>query len=70
MLLTAVSYGRMARVYPSAGSAYAYVRGEFGTFAGYLVGWGIVLDYLLKFADLHNLVQQGGAESPSYTNGR
>jgi putrescine importer len=48
MLLTAVSYGRMARVYPSAGSAYAYVRGEFGNFAGYLVGWGILLDYLLN----------------------
>ncbi|MBV9303729.1 MAG: APC family permease [Acidobacteriaceae bacterium] len=48
MLLTAVSYGRMARVYPSAGSAYAYVRGEFGNFAGFLAGWGIVLDYLLN----------------------
>jgi putrescine importer len=48
MLLTAVSYGRMARVYPSAGSAYAYVRGEFGNFAGYLTGWAIVLDYLLN----------------------
>ena len=48
MLLTAVSYGRMARVYPSAGSAYAYVRAEFGEFAGYLTGWGIVLDYLLN----------------------
>jgi putrescine importer len=48
MLLTAVSYGRMSRVYPSAGSAYTYVRGEFGSFAGYLTGWGIVLDYLLN----------------------
>jgi amino acid transporter len=48
MLLTAVSYGRMARVYPSAGSAYAYVRGEFGSLAGYLIGWGILLDYLLN----------------------
>jgi len=48
MLLTAVSYGRMARVCPSAGSAYAYVRSEFGAFPGYLTGWGIVLDYLLN----------------------
>jgi amino acid transporter len=48
MLLTAVSYGRMARVYPSAGSAYAYVRGEFGNVAGFLTGWAIVLDYLLN----------------------
>jgi putrescine importer len=29
MLFTAVSYGRMARVYPSAGSAYTYVGKEF-----------------------------------------
>ena len=48
MLLTAISYGRMARVYPSAGSAYAYVSGEFGGFTGYLVGWAILLDYLLN----------------------
>ncbi|MGH9652061.1 MAG: APC family permease [Bryobacteraceae bacterium] len=48
MLLTAISYGRMARVYPSAGSAYAYASGEFGRFTGYLIGWGIVLDYLLN----------------------
>src|SRR5581483_496904 len=48
MLLTAVSYGRMARVYPSAGSAYAYVRAECGDFPGFLTGWAIVLDYLLN----------------------
>jgi len=48
MLLTAVSYGRMARVYPSAGSAYSYVRAEFGPFPGFLTGWAIVLDYLLN----------------------
>ncbi len=48
MLFTAISYGRMARAYPSAGSAYAYVSGTFGAFPGYLVGWGIVLDYLLN----------------------
>jgi putrescine importer len=48
MLLTAISYGRMARVYPSAGSAYTYVTGEFGATAGFVTGWGIVLDYLLN----------------------
>ena len=48
MLLTATSYGRMARVYPSAGSAYTYVAAEFGAGVGYLVGWGILLDYLLN----------------------
>jgi putrescine importer len=48
MLLTATSYGRMARVYPSAGSAYTYVAAEFGTGAGYITGWVILLDYLLN----------------------
>ena len=48
MLLTATSYGRMARVYPSAGSAYTYVTAEFGSGAGYIVGWVILLDYLLN----------------------
>ena len=48
MLLTAVSYGRMARVYPSAGSAYAYISGEFGRTAGFFTGWSILLDYLLN----------------------
>src|SRR6267142_4260519 len=48
MLLTAVSYGRMARVYPSAGSAYAYISGEFGGTAGFFTGWSVLLDYLLN----------------------
>ena len=48
MLLTAISYGRMARVYPSAGSAYTYVTGEFGATAGFVTGWGIVLDYRIR----------------------
>src|ERR1700733_5321582 len=48
MLLTAVSYGRMARVYPSAGSAYTYVAGEFGMLPGFITGWSILLDYILN----------------------
>jgi len=48
MLFTAISYGRMARVYPSAGSAYTYVGQEMHTALGYVVGWGMVMDYLLN----------------------
>src|SRR5881296_2127874 len=48
MLFTAISYGRMARVYPSAGSAYAYISGEFGRTAGFFTGWSVLLDYLLN----------------------
>ena len=47
MLFTAISYGRMARVYPSAGSAYTYVGQEIHSAAGYIVGWSMVLDYIL-----------------------
>ena len=47
MLFTAVSYGRMARAYPSAGSAYTYVGREIHPVLGYIVGWSMVLDYVL-----------------------
>lgn len=48
MLFTAVSYGRMARIYPSAGSAYTYVGRELNPVAGYVVGWSMLMDYLLN----------------------
>ena len=48
MLFTAVSYGRMARIYPSAGSAYTYVGREIHPLAGYIVGWSMLMDYLLN----------------------
>ncbi|MDA8434665.1 MAG: APC family permease [Actinomycetales bacterium] len=46
MLFTAFSYGRMARAYPVAGSAYTYVRRTIDSRAGFLVGWAVLLDYL------------------------
>jgi putrescine importer len=48
MLLTALSYGRMARVYPSAGSAFTYVGQEIHPAAGYVTGWSMVMDYMLN----------------------
>ena len=48
MLFTAISYGRMARVYPSAGSAYTFVGQEIHSAAGYIVGWSMMMDYLLN----------------------
>lgn len=48
MLFTAISYGRMARVYPSAGSAYTYVSQEIHPALGYLTGWAMVMDYVLN----------------------
>jgi len=46
MMLTAVSYGRMASVYPSAGSAYTFVSRGLNAHLGFLAGWAMVLDYL------------------------
>src|ERR1700691_4577381 len=48
MLLTAISYGRMSCVYPSAGSAYTYVGREIHSSCGYIVGWGMVLECILN----------------------
>ncbi len=48
MLFTAISYGRMARVYPSAGSAYTYVGRTLNPGLGFLTGWTILLDYVLN----------------------
>jgi len=48
MLFTAISYGRMARIYPRAGSAFTYVSEEFNPKAGYIVGWAMLMDYVLN----------------------
>ena len=48
MLFTAISYGKMARAYPSAGSAYTYVGQEIHPGLGYLTGWAMVMDYMLN----------------------
>jgi putrescine importer len=47
MTITAVSYGRMAVVYPSAGSAYTYAGKGINAYLGFIVGWAMILDYLL-----------------------
>lgn len=47
MMLTAFSYGRMAALYPSAGSAYTYVGRGLNPHLGFLAGWAMILDYLL-----------------------
>jgi len=48
MLATAISYGKMARVYPSAGSAFTYVAREIHPAAGYVTGWSMVMDYIVN----------------------
>lgn len=47
MVFTAISYGRMTQVFPSAGSAYTYTSETISPNLGFLVGWAALLDYLL-----------------------
>ena len=48
MVFTAISYGRMARVYPSAGSAYTYVGREIHPALGFVTGWSMTMDYMIN----------------------
>jgi putrescine importer len=47
MMLTAFSFGRMAALYPSAGSAYTYVSRGLGAHVGFLAGWTMCFGYLI-----------------------
>ncbi|MBN9658059.1 MAG: APC family permease [Acidobacteria bacterium] len=47
MSLTAFSYGRMATVFPNAGSAYTYAQQTLHPLLGFLAGWVMLLDYVL-----------------------
>lgn len=46
MLFTAFSYSRMAKLFPTSGSAYTYTRKAVNSQLGFLVGWAVLLDYL------------------------
>jgi amino acid transporter len=48
MLLTSISYGRMAQAYPHGGSAFLYVGKEIHPSLGYITGWCLVMDYILN----------------------
>ena len=46
VLFTAVSYGKLVRRFPSAGSAYTYAQKAISPHVGFMVGWSSLLDYL------------------------
>ena len=46
ILLTAVSYGRLAALYPAAGSAYTYAALAINPPLGFVAGWAMLLGYL------------------------
>jgi amino acid transporter len=47
MLLTANSYARLSAEFPVAGSSYFYVSKGMNGHLGFLIGWSVILDYLL-----------------------
>jgi len=46
MMITASSYGAMAKAYPAAGSVYTYAGRAISAPVGFLAGWTILLDYI------------------------
>src|SRR5258708_40153467 len=48
MTATAVLFGRMATVYPSAGSVYSYASRGFNPTFGFVVGWAMFLEFLFQ----------------------
>ena len=47
MVFTALSYREMSLAFPVAGSVYSYAGRGLHPWAGFLAGWGVLLDYLL-----------------------
>src|SRR6478735_815155 len=46
ILFTAISYGKMVKAFPGAGSSYTYAQQVMNPSIGFLVGWTALLDYL------------------------
>jgi len=64
ILFTALSYGKMAKLFPDAGSAYTYTKKTMNGQVGFLVGWSALLDYL--FLPMINAVLAGIYLSASF----
>lgn len=45
IVFTALSYGKLAQLFPVAGSAYTYTRKTFNPHLGFMIGWATLLDY-------------------------
>jgi len=48
MSVTAISFGRMAHVYPSSGSVYSYISKGLNPHVGFILGWAMFLEYLFQ----------------------
>ena len=73
VIFTAMSYGRLAGIFPVAGSAYAYTRRAFNAHVGFVVGWAVLLvSHDREFIDqvvTSTLVFEGGGKIGQYIGG-
>ena len=46
-LLTSLCYAEIGTLMPSAGGAFSYARVTLGRFPAWLIGWGMIMEYLL-----------------------
>ncbi|WP_097504603.1 APC family permease [Escherichia coli] len=53
VLFTAISYGKLVRQFPEAGSAYTYAQKSINPHVGFMVGWSSLLDYLFLPMNVH-----------------
>ncbi|SHI31676.1 APC family permease [Desulfosporosinus lacus] len=47
MIFTALSYARMSKAFPMAGSVYSYASRGINPYVGFFAGWSLLLDYIL-----------------------
>ncbi|MEH7107928.1 APC family permease [Bacillus sp. JJ1764] len=48
MLFTAYSYAQLVKAFPNAGAAYTFTQKSISPHFGFIVGWTIILDYILS----------------------
>jgi putrescine importer len=46
--VTAVSFGRLANLYPASGSVYSYISRLLNPHVGFILGWAMFLEYLFQ----------------------
>lgn len=76
-LLTSLCYAEMSALIPSAGGSFSYARVALGRFPAWLIGWSMVMEYLVAGATVatgwsaygQNLLQEFGLRLPARWSG-
>jgi APA family basic amino acid/polyamine antiporter len=75
--LAALCYAELASMIPQAGSAYSYAYAIFGEFAGWVIGWDLILEYGMGASTvavgwsfyLQDLLHAYGINLPTWASG-